>query len=145
MIEERLFTLEDANRTLPYIRRVVADLVRDYREWQDTLAQYELAAARVRAAADGVAADSGDAQRLEARAASLASGIEAYLAEIATVGAEVKGFAEGLVDFPGELDGRKIRWCWMLGEPAVEHWHDLESGFAGRQPVAALAPVPDDL
>jgi hypothetical protein len=34
MMKERLFTLEDANRTLPYIRRVVADLVRDYREWQ---------------------------------------------------------------------------------------------------------------
>jgi hypothetical protein len=145
MTQERLFTLEDANRTLPYIRRVVADLVRDYREWQDTLAQYELVAARVRAAADGVSTDSGDAGRLEARAAKLASSIEVYLAEIAAVGAEVKGFAEGLVDFPGELDGRKIRWCWMLGESAVEHWHDSESGFAGRQPVAALAVVPDDL
>jgi hypothetical protein len=91
-----------------------------------------------------VSTDSGDAAQLEGRAAKLASGIEAYLAEIAAVGAEVKGFADGLVDFPGELDGRKIRWCWMLGEPAVEHWHDLESGFAGRQPVAALAAVPDD-
>ena len=141
----RLFTLDEANRTLPYIRRVVADLVRDYREWQDTLAQYELAAARVRAAADGASGESGDAARLEARAAVLATSIEAYLAEIATVGAEVKGFAEGLVDFPGELDGRKIRWCWMLGEAAVEHWHDPESGFAGRQPVTALAVVPDDL
>ncbi len=144
MREERLFTLEDANRTLPYIRRVVADLVRDYREWQDTLAQYELAAARVRSAADGMSADSGDAGRLEKHAATLASRIETYLAEIATVGAEVKGFAEGLVDFPGELDGRRIRWCWMLGEPSIEHWHDSESGFAGRQRVADLATVPDD-
>jgi hypothetical protein len=61
------------------------------------------------------------------------------------VGAEVKGFADGLVDFPGELDGRRIRWCWMLGEASIEHWHDAESGFAGRQPVAGLAVVPDDL
>jgi hypothetical protein len=144
MREERLFTLEDANRTLPYIRRVVADLVRDYREWQDTLALYELAAARVRSAIDDVAADSGEAERLEKRATALASAIEAYLAEIATVGAEVKGFADGLVDFPGELDGRRIRWCWMLGEPSIDHWHDPESGFAGRQRVAGLATVPDD-
>lgn len=144
MMQERLFTLDEANRTLPYIRRVVADLVRDYREWQDTLAQYELAAARVRAAADGVSTDAGDAQQLEARATRLANGIETYLAEIGAVGAEVKGFAEGLVDFPGEMDGRSIRWCWMLGEPAVEHWHDLESGFAGRQRIARLATVPDD-
>ena len=144
MTEARLFTLEDANRTLPYIRRVVADLVCEYREWQDTLAQYELAAARVRSAADGVSGDSGDAARLEARAAALAKRIESYLGEIAAVGAEIKGFAEGLVDFPGELDGRKIRWCWMLGEPAVEHWHDSDTGFAGRQPVTALAVIPDD-
>jgi hypothetical protein len=144
MREERLFTLEDANRTLPYIGRVVADLVRDYREWQETLAHYELAAARVRSAADGVAADSGEAERLESRAAALANSIEKYLAEIAAVGAEVKGFAEGLVDFPGELDGRRVRWCWMLGEPSVEHWHDPEAGFAGRQRIAGLAAVTDD-
>jgi hypothetical protein len=144
MTEERIFTLDEANRTLPYVRRIVADLVRDYREWQDTLAQYELAAARVRAAADGVSLDSGETERLEARAAELAGGIEGYLAEIAAVGAEVKGFAEGLVDFPGELDGRQIRWCWMLGESSIEHWHDLESGFAGRQSVEGLATVPDE-
>jgi hypothetical protein len=143
MTAGRIFTLDEANRTLPYVRRVVTDLVRDYREWQDTLARYDLAAARRRAAADGGPGDGGEAERLERRAAVLASGIEACLAEISAVGAEVKEFAEGLIDFPGELDGRPIRWCWMLGEPAVEHWHDHESGFAGRQPVAGLASVPD--
>jgi hypothetical protein len=143
MTPGKLFTLEEANRTLPYVQRVVTDLVRDYREWQDTLARYELAAARTRAAADGVSTDPGDAARLEARAAVLASAIETYLAEIAAVGAEVKGFAEGLVDFPGELDGRSIRWCWMLGESTVEHWHDDDSGFAGRQHIDGLASVPD--
>jgi hypothetical protein len=143
MTAARLFTLDDANRTLPYVRRVVTDLVRDYRDWQDTLAKYELASARRRAAEGneaggatvGVAAE---AQRLEKRAALLATAIEAYLAEITAVGAEVKGFAEGLIDFPGELDGRSIRWCWMLGEAGVEHWHDTEAGFAGRQPVSTI-------
>ena len=121
MTAVRLFTLEDANRTLPYIRRVLTDLVRDYHEWQDTLAHYELAAARVRSAPDGAAAEPGDAERLERRAAALASAIESYLAEIVAVGAEVKGFGDGLIDFPGEVDGRPVRWCWKLGEPAVEH------------------------
>ena len=151
MTAARLFTLEDANRTLPYVRRVVTDLVRDYRDWQDTLAQYELASARRRAAeaaegeegasstpASGAAAE---AVRLEKRAALLATAIEAYLAEITAVGDKVKGFAEGLIDFPGELDGRSIRWCWMLGEAAVEHWHDTESGFSGRQSIATLEHV----
>ncbi len=146
MTAGRLFTLDDANRTLPYVRRVVADLVRDYRDWQDTLAQYEVAAAKQRVV-DGhtpapTAGVPGEAARLEKRAALLATAIEAYLAEITAVGAEVKGFAEGLIDFPGVLDGRAIRWCWMLGEPSVEHWHDAESGFAGRQSIATLENVP---
>jgi hypothetical protein len=135
----RRFTLEEANQTLPYLRRVVADLVRDYHTWQDTLARYEVAAARRRAAEDGGPGDDGEARRLECEATALAGAIESYLAEIAAVGAEAKGFAEGLIDFPGELDGRPIRWCWMLGEPAIEHWHDADSGFAGRQPLAGLA------
>jgi hypothetical protein len=134
----RVFTLEEANRTLPYVRRVVADLVRDYRDWHDTLAAYELAAARRRAAADGAPDDGGEAARLEHRAGVLARAIEDYLGEITAVGAEVKGFGEGLIDFPGEVDGRQVRWCWMLGEAAVEHWHDPESGFGGRQPTGPL-------
>lgn len=41
----------------------------------------------------------------------------------------------GLVDFPGELDGQPVYLCWRLGEARVAHWHDLESGFAGRKPL----------
>lgn len=139
MTPSRLFTLDEANRTLPYVRRVTADLVRDYRDWHDTLAAYELASAKRRAAADGAPGDGGEADRLERRAAVLAKAIEGYLAELGAVGAEVKGFGEGLIDFPGELDGRPVRWCWMLGEAEVAHWHDADSGFAGRQPTALLA------
>jgi hypothetical protein len=41
----------------------------------------------------------------------------------------------GLVDFPAIREGREVYLCWQLGEEAVEHWHDLESGFGGRQPI----------
>jgi hypothetical protein len=44
-----------------------------------------------------------------------------------------------LIDFPGELDGRKVWLCWRLGEPAVQYWHDLDAGYAGRQPLPAAA------
>jgi hypothetical protein len=135
----RTFTLEEANRTLPYVRRIATDLVRDYHAWQSTLAEYELAAAKRRAAADGAPEDDAESTRLEKRAAALANAIETYIAEITAVGAEVKGFAEGLIDFPGEMDGRPVRWCWMLGEATVDHWHDVDVGFAGRQAVPRLA------
>ena len=41
----------------------------------------------------------------------------------------------GLVDFPSLRDGREVYLCWLEGEPEIAHWHDLEAGFGGRQPL----------
>jgi hypothetical protein len=41
----------------------------------------------------------------------------------------------GLVDFPAVRDGREVYLCWVEGEPDIEFWHDLDAGFAGRQPL----------
>jgi hypothetical protein len=51
------------------------------------------------------------------------------------VGCIFKGFEGGLVDFHSQLQGRDVYLCWRLGEPDVGHWHEIESGFAGRQPL----------
>jgi len=53
------------------------------------------------------------------------------------LGVEPKNGPEGLVDFPAVLDGRPVYLCWKLGEPEVLHWHDLDAGFRGRQPLTA--------
>ena len=42
----------------------------------------------------------------------------------------------GLVDFPAVMDGEEVYLCWLLDEPAVDHWHSIEAGFAGRRPLA---------
>jgi hypothetical protein len=55
--------------------------------------------------------------------------------ELRELGVEMKGMDIGLVDFPGEIDGRPVCLCWRLGEPAVAHWHELDAGYAGRQPL----------
>jgi hypothetical protein len=41
----------------------------------------------------------------------------------------------GLVDFPGEREGRRVWLCWQLGEDRVGFWHELETGFIGRRPL----------
>src|SRR5256885_138607 len=51
------------------------------------------------------------------------------------IGCVFKGFEPGLVDFYGKLDGKEIFWCWKQGEDRIDHWHELETGYAGRQPV----------
>lgn len=66
---------------------------------------------------------------------ALASEIDGYVAELGELGVEFKDYERGLLDFPGERDGRAVYLCWQLGEPAVRFWHELDAGFPGRRPV----------
>ncbi|MDX1600308.1 MAG: DUF2203 domain-containing protein [Anaerolineales bacterium] len=50
-------------------------------------------------------------------------------------GVLVKDVNTGLLDFPSEREGDVIFLCWRHGEPRVEHWHDVDDGYAGRQPL----------
>lgn len=47
----------------------------------------------------------------------------------------IKDLDRGLVDFPAFMAGREVFLCWERGEPDIEHWHDLDAGFAGREPI----------
>ena len=112
------YTVEQANRALPLVRRIVDDLVAAYRDWQRTVHAFEYAASASRAEAP----DS-EAERLQREAQQLAGDIDGFVRELADLGVECKGFDRGLVDFPSERDGRAVYLCWMRGEPAVAHWH----------------------
>jgi len=58
------------------------------------------------------------------------------LAELETLGVQLKDFERGLVDFPSLRDGRVVLLCWQLGEgDELEWWHDVDAGFAGRTPL----------
>lgn len=57
------------------------------------------------------------------------------IARFEELGIVLRDISSGLVDFPAERDGEPIYLCWRRGENRVDHWHDRESGFAGRQPI----------
>ena len=129
----RPFTVESANRTLPLVRRIVEDLVRQYGRWQQRLRAFEIAAAGVESAGTS------ETVALQREVQALAAEIEGYVEELASLGAEAKAPRDaGLVDFPGEIDGRPVYLCWRLGEPSIQYWHELDAGFAGRQPLHSL-------
>jgi hypothetical protein len=50
-------------------------------------------------------------------------------------GVMLKNIDDGLVDFPHMRGEQEVLLCWKLGEESITHWHDLESGYAGRQPL----------
>lgn len=136
----RSFTADEANRTLPLVSRIVRDIVTLYPQWRERVNALELAAVTARA-------DDVDPRVtvLEREAQDLAGEIESCIREIRELGIEYKTPLDaGLVDFPAEVGGRNVYLCWQLGEPAVEYWHEVDAGYAGRQPLAPV-PVPDHL
>lgn len=130
----KYFTVRQANETLPYVRRVVGDIVKEYERWRDCIYRYEVIAAN-RRAEDG---ETDEQERLRREVDAVARRINSYIEELAAVGCVFKGFEGGLVDFYSKLNGRDVFLCWKLGEVEVRHWHELDTGVAGRK---ALVPA----
>jgi hypothetical protein len=64
--------------------------------------------------------------------------LQTLVDELSEVGCELKDYQTGLVDFVGRHLGRDVYLCWKLGEGKIGYWHELQTGFAGRQPVSVL-------
>ena len=58
---------------------------------------------------------------------------KSLLEEFARREIQIKDLDRGLVDFPAFIGGREVFLCWERGEEDIEYWHDLESGYAGRE------------
>ncbi len=137
MAEFKLFTLAEAERTLPLVRRIVSDLLAEYPAWREAVARYEVLTG-------GARADWGETGELLAAretVAAHAARINDYLEEMESIGCLFKGFDVGLVDFYSLRDDRPIFLCWRLGEERITNWHELNAGAAGRQPIDTAVPT----
>ena len=61
--------------------------------------------------------------------------INSLTEELESKGCILKGIEHGLIDFPSLRDGKEVYLCWKNPEPRIEYWHDIQSGFAGRQRI----------
>jgi hypothetical protein len=127
---EPLYSVERANRTLPYVSRIAGDLRRDYARWRARVRAIEATNA-------GATAPLPDEtqRRLQRETQELAADIQSALLELTRLGLECKSLEEGLIDFPAVVDGAPAYLCWKPGEPAVDWWHPRDAGFGGRQPL----------
>jgi hypothetical protein len=117
----RHFSLDQANKTLPLVKRIVADIVRTHTEVTKLQTQMESA---------GTAIQDQLAKGLEH--------LQDYVEELTEIGCELKDYRLGLIDFIGRHDGRDVCLCWKLGEEKIFFWHEIRAGFTGRQPIATL-------
>jgi hypothetical protein len=90
--------------------------------------------------ADAAVPDGDDAElrRLRLRMSGIVDQMAADVAWMDERDIVLRDIATGLLDFPALAAGRPVWLCWRLGEERVEHWHAIDDGFAGRQPLAAL-------
>ena len=132
--KRRYFTVEEANKALPLIRMILTDIVRQSRVVDDLQQRLAMVSGeRRRPSNDFYTEELAQSQaELEAEEIKLTS----YIEELKRLGVEFKG-PNGLCDFYSIMDGREVFLCWCLGEPEVSYWHDLDAGFAGRQPLPA--------
>lgn len=129
----RVFTTAEANAALPLVRAIVSDLAQLSRDVIERRERFEQL--KVRRASRGHDVYDQELAQVEEELQRDAEQLQEYVNELVELGVEPKSGPEGLVDFPSYLDGRLVYLCWKLGESEVSHWHELDAGFRGRQPL----------
>lgn len=124
----KIFSVEEANALLPSVRGIVESIQREHAR----LVSFQAAA---RYAAEGAEQGGGGMPAGTTYVAILMT-LTNLTAELDSLGVQLKDYARGLIDFPSLRDGRVVLLCWQLGEgDELEWWHDVDAGFAGRQPL----------
>jgi hypothetical protein len=121
---ERLFTLSEANRLLPQLENHLTAVKRGKAVLIRTKDEIKRASAK---------AQYGGGSHAGIHYILALEQINEHLQAIQEMGVLVKEVDSGLCDFPCMLDGRVIYLCWKLGEPEIQWWHEVSTGFAGRQ------------
>ena len=132
-MEERYFTVEEANEALAEVRPLTEELVSHRRALVEL--QERQAALTMRISGNGGNVEPSELQEVQERLDEEVAGIARCVARIHEVGAQVKDLDEGLVDFPAHRGGEEVLLCWRLGEDEIEFWHGLDEGFSGRRPL----------
>ncbi len=126
MEERRLFTLEQANALIPQLDELFTELI--------ALRNELVEQARALGEFGEKVPHDGGGHRANQYVINLQH-LSALLETIHALGCEIKDLQAGLVDFPADRDGRIVYLCWKRGEKRIEYWHELDTGFAGRQPL----------
>lgn len=119
------FTLQQANRSLPLVSRIVRDIVNSHERAAQLQGKLEIASER-------------EAGMLRDQLEVALTRLQTYVDELESIGVELKDYEMGLIDFPGRHQGREICLCWKLGEEKVAWWHELHTGYVGRRPATML-------
>jgi len=130
---DKLFTVEEANRSLTLLRPIVQDIMSKMQHAQAIQEQ-------VKRTKNQLLSEKKETEVLSALrdAEQLLNEIEYHMKELESIGVMLRDFTYGLVDFPAMINGTQAYLCWKFDEASVAYWHEANVGFEGRQPLSTL-------
>jgi len=125
----KFFTLEEANKALKTIRPLMDEIQAIRRKILEK--QPEAWTAIERSVGNG-------GNRTLSRMVQDFERLDALVHRILDTGAQIKDINIGLLDFSARKDGREVYLCWQHGEGEIAYWHEVDAGYAGRQPIESF-------
>src|SRR5580692_2213713 len=133
-MSDRTFTLDEAQSLLPVLESLLRAAISGKKIMEEVEAEMQSLHHRIflngGTHVDVVAVARRKAERVKAEQRA-----KDALAEIDSIGVQVKDLDIGLLDFPCQVEGQTVLLCWKMGEKSITHWHGTTEGFAGRKPV----------
>jgi hypothetical protein len=124
--DERLFSLAEAESLLPTLRSLLGEIGEAWDHVRKL--NPEVQKARDASAFDGFT-------KAGVEYVESVSQLMFLIHQIKNLGVLLKDAEKGLCDFPYLRQGKVVYLCWQLGEENIGFWHDIEAGFAGREPL----------
>lgn len=123
---KRYFSLDEANAALKTLRPLVGEMLAIRQELLFIQPDVERILRKAQGNGGG---------RVASQAVAYFERLEELIGRIQEMGVELKDINSGLLDFPAMRDGREVYLCWRYGEEEIRFWHEIDAGFAGRQPL----------
>jgi hypothetical protein len=133
-MSDRTFTLDEALSLLPVLESLLRTAMKAKNDIDDADAELQALHHRI-FLNGGMFLNIVPLARRKAERARAEQHAKDAIAEIDSIGVQVKDLGIGLLDFPCEVEGQTILLCWKMGEKSITHWHGVNEGFAGRKPI----------
>jgi hypothetical protein len=130
----KTFSLDEAQTLVPVLESLVKSAIEAKKSAESVAGELQQLAQRI-FLNGGTLVRIAEVARQRAQQDKSVQQVKDTLAEIDAIGVQVKDLETGLLDFPCKLGEEVVLLCWKLGEPEIQHWHSVESGFSGRQAV----------
>lgn len=127
------FTIDEANRAIPLIRRITEDVVACYRRFQEVDSRHRELTDRGELNDRIVPLE--DVEKIGDERDRIRDRLLELRDELSEIGVELKDWEMGLIDFPGMRGERDVCLCWKLGEKSVAYWHEIRAGYGGRKAI----------